>query len=580
MIDYLGKFLNILHSARYYKPSQLKWYFYYRVRNFLPISLWFSPNVPLEIQIEERKKESLRRYAKLWAEHISLKKEEIDSILEGRVKFAGEEFCLNESLEGTKVKISPLASYELHSFDFIWKLCIYYFQSFDERIEKFVKDCIVRWIELNPPGTPVSWDPYPTSFRIRYVLTAYSIWGWNDEQILHSVWLQLQYLTRSLELHLLGNHILQNLCGALVGAEVVSPEFKENLLKTLCIELEEQILEDGGHYERVPMYHFHVLCDLLWLLAVLDPMPLFIKETVIKMLKFGEGITLSDGNYPLFGDSVYEHLPRCEEILHVGYKLTGIVPQTNIPKKALKDFPHSGYYLFKCQTVGKRDIEMVIKGGEPGPYFQLAHAHSDQLSYELLVDGKRFVVDSGVDGYAGSKYRLFQRSSKAHNIIWIDGVDQLEAWGTFRVARRGRCEVEEVKTEPLFRFVGRYYYYTGERIKRTVELNYPFLSIKDEVMCRPDRRFVYNFVHFHPNVNVVLEDSGNNCIIATGYGIQVNLDIIGTDSVELVKGLRDYSQGWYSERFGYTVPNNVVVMLKRNTEHSKVLMFEYKFRFE
>lgn len=578
MDNFFSEVFRIFYTLKNYRTSQLGWYLYYRVRKLFPVSLWFSLKCPSNIQPDNDKIERLKRFALFWGKVAKPTKEEIEKILKGEIEYAGEICDLEILLSDKNSNVSPLALYGLHSFEFLWKLCLFYLDSTDARIEEFAKDCVKRWIEHYPPGREVAWDPYPTSFRIRYFLTALSIWKWEDKFILDSIWLQIQYLYRSLEFHLLGNHLIQNIVGCLVGAEIFSIGFREKLLKLLQKELEEQILEDGGHYERVPMYHFHVILDLLWLVAILDPVPKFLEEKFRNMCKFAEDITMSDGNYPLFGDSVYHHLPTWKEISSVAEQLLGDSIKNKEFKPELVDLKSSGYYIFRHSASSGKKVELVVRGGSAGVDYQLAHAHSDQLSYEILVDGNRFIVDSGMHGYAGSPYRKFQRSCRAHNIVWIEGVEQLEAWGVFRVARRGRCEIEEVKREnDVFKFVGSYYFYSGERHKRTMEFRFPTLFVRDEVAFLRQSRKVYNFIHFHPNVNVQLD---NGSIIAFGYGIRVNLFFTGADNLIVHKGLSDFSQGWYSERFGSSVPNCVVVLEKQCDLDTTSFAFEYKLVFD
>ncbi len=578
MADNFEKIFKMFHTLRHYRKSQLGWYLYYRVRKLLPVSWWFSCKVPSGITIDAEKKEKLRSFAKIWAETSYWNQSEVDRIINGEVEYAGEKYPLSRFLMGVEDGISPLARYGLHSFEFLWKLCLFYLSSGNEDIERLAKNCVLEWINSNPPGKPISWDPYPTSYRIRYILSACAIWNWNESQILESVFLQIRYLLKSLEFHLLGNHLIQNLCGLLVGAELFSLEIKDKVLEMLEKELREQILEDGGHYERVPMYHFHVLIDLLWLTAVLEPVPEFLENAIERMLRFAKDITLSDGNYPLFGDSVYYHLPSWNEVSYVAGKLTNIKIKDNGSEANLVKLADSGYYLFRYGSKGERNIELVVRAGKPGPDYQLAHAHCDQLSYEMLIEGKRFIVDSGINGYAGSLYRSFQRSTRAHNTVWIEGVEQLEGWGVFRVARRGRCLVEEARFEDdTFKFIATYHFYTGEKHRRIIEFNYPYMKVSDEVFCLPKSYSVFNFIHFHPNVDVEAQDS---CIIATGYGIRVKLLVYGNTCVSLVKGVKDLSQGWYSERFGLSVPNSVVIMEKQNNERSKYLILKYQQKIE
>jgi hypothetical protein len=47
-------------------------------------------------------------------------------------------------------------------------------------------------------------------------------------------------------------------------------------------------------------------------------------------------------------------------------------------------------------------------------------------------------VDAGVHDYEASEMRRYCRSTAAHNTVEIEGEDQCEFWGAFRVARRGR----------------------------------------------------------------------------------------------------------------------------------------------
>jgi hypothetical protein len=80
----------------------------------------------------------------------------------------------------------------------------------------------------------------------------------------------------------------------------------------------------------------------------------------------------------------------------------------------------------------------VADVGPPCPPDLPAHAHADCLSFELAVDGKRTIVDSGTSTYAPGERRAHERSTRAHNTVEVDCANQSEVWGAFRVARRAR----------------------------------------------------------------------------------------------------------------------------------------------
>ena len=90
--------------------------------------------------------------------------------------------------------------------------------------------------------------------------------------------------------------------------------------------------------------------------------------------------------------------------------------------------------------------QLILDVGDPCPDDLPAHAHADCLSFELWVDGERWVVDTGTSTYEAGPRRAYERSTAAHNTVEIDGEDQTEVWGIFRAARRARGTLELVTT--------------------------------------------------------------------------------------------------------------------------------------
>jgi len=73
--------------------------------------------------------------------------------------------------------------------------------------------------------------------------------------------------------------------------------------------------------------------------------------------------------------------------------------------------------------------------GQPCPPDLPAHAQADCLTFELAIDGERVVVDPGTSVYGSGPQRAWERSTRAHNTITVDGTDQTEVWGSFRAGR-------------------------------------------------------------------------------------------------------------------------------------------------
>src|SRR5579883_2790561 len=116
-----------------------------------------------------------------------------------------------------------------------------------------------RWIAENPPCHGNGWEPYPTSIRLVNWIKYFLAGNEPQKNWLESLALQAQWLSLRPEYHLLGNHLLAN-AKALIfaGAYLRGPDADRWLRQGLRIEhdqLREQILPDGGHFERSPMYH-------------------------------------------------------------------------------------------------------------------------------------------------------------------------------------------------------------------------------------------------------------------------------------------------------------------------------------
>lgn len=302
---------------------------------------------------------------------------------------------------------------------------------------------IARWMADNSPGHGNGWEPYPLSLRIvnwvKWVLAGHSL----DQAALQSLAVQARYLRRRLEVHLLGNHLLANAKALLFagtffqGAE--AQEWRDKGRKLLLRELPEQILPDGGHFERSPMYHAILLEDVLDLLQLAKVYPDVFAETEIalwrdtacRMLEWLRMMCHPDGDIALFNDAalgIAAHpsaLSRYAEVigLHVDPS----------PRREVEALTASGYVRMEAGPA-----VLIADVGEIGPDYVPAHAHADTLSFELSLYGKRVMVNGGTATYAPGPERLAQRGTAMHNTVQIDGVDSSEVWSSFRVARRAR----------------------------------------------------------------------------------------------------------------------------------------------
>jgi hypothetical protein len=108
---------------------------------------------------------------------------------------------------------------------------------------------------------------------------------------------------------------------------------------------------------------------------------------------------------------------------------------------ASRALPHSGYYLLQCGRMG-RAISVVFDCGELGLGPLAGHGHADAMSFTLRVYGADVLVDPGAyDYFSYPKWREYFRSTRAHNTVVIDDLDQSVIRGPFLWGRRAnaRC---------------------------------------------------------------------------------------------------------------------------------------------
>ncbi len=339
----------------------------------------------------------------------------------------------------------------------LWRYNLHYFDYLHDPRRSDENKCflIADWIQRNPPRTEDAWEPYTVSLRIVnwikfFLLPNIAGLKESSERPLRREWLeslyqQVLWLEKNVEYHILANHYLKNgvalFFAGLYFQGIDADRWLHKGLKIFQEELAEQFLADGGHFERSPMYHSICVVDCLDILNLTTNSPAMISgkitdEFIGKVraaLDFLNDICLPDGGIPLFNDSAFGIAPTPSQIFDYAERVIGYNRLPQPTSSAVTTLSTSGYYV--CRHA--RDM-IIIDCGPIGPDYQPGHAHCDTLSYELAIDGRRVVVDSGVFDYEPSQERAYVRSTRAHNTVIVDGMEQSEVWGVFRVARRAR----------------------------------------------------------------------------------------------------------------------------------------------
>lgn len=345
--------------------------------------------------------------------------------------FLSETYALSE-VGWNGALTSKLWRYNLHYFNFLL------FKGLPNDKLDLQIGIIEDWIEKNPFGVGIGWEPYPCSLRIINWIKWHWATGRLTKKAKLSLWNQVRWLASRPEYHLLGNHLFINAKALLFANAFFELGFYSSIYikgkNIINEELSEQFLNDGAHFELSPMYHSLAMEDLLDLISISKQLSNDFPIDNI-LLKYYKGMSwlqnMSYENEELahFNDCANEIAPTYSQLVTYASQL-GVHRDVNSSKN-INFYAKSGFIVFK-----NKNSHLIVDVGKIGPDYLPGHAHADTLSFELAIKGGRVIVNSGTSMYGESKERLRQRGTSAHSTVEIDGLNSSEVWAGFRVARR------------------------------------------------------------------------------------------------------------------------------------------------
>ena len=510
--------------------------------------------------------------------------------------------------------LSHLWRYHLHYFDYCEDLLVDFRQSGNPDNYAVFKTMAQSWMQANDKIYGDGWHPYTLSLRI--VNWLHALDGFADPlsadqafrmQLLVSIRGQLEELSRDLEHDVRGNHIIKNLRALLIGGGTFQDRHAQKwldlALQLLQVEIDEQILPDGGHFERNPGYHLAVFKDLLecavWLQRNRHVRYTWLDDGLRRMLGWLITVSQPENRLPLLKDTTLDSRQSIAELLAAGalylqspeFKLSeefGLYPlllfgregqtlfeswkiHTHSPDSAA--LHASGFYLLRDDTT--LDL-LIFDAGRVCPDYLPAHAHADLLSFELTCSGTPIVVDSGVYEYTAGQWRDYFRSTRAHNTVELNGCNQSDVWGSFRMAARalpGEVVWDNQEDHVLVQASHDGYARAPHKAihhRAAFWQKGRFWLILDRIVGERTNRTA-SHIHFHPVVQVEQEDADVWQLLNAPEPLW--LTAFGHKRLGLCSGeTAPRVQGWYSERFGNIMPNTVLTL---HGEHARDVCLGY-----
>ncbi len=343
-------------------------------------------------------------------------------------------------------------------------------------------------------------EPYPASLRIIAMIRLFSQESEKTSLLFPFVHAELDFLSKKIEYHLLGNHLLENGFALLMGGAFFSNrkwiKLGEEILEG---QLQEQILPDGAHFELSPMYHQIIFFRLLELIDWYSNwhqkqkrIEGFLIDKAAMMRSWLEKMTFRNGEIPHFNDSA-------EGISFSTKWLTKYADNLGIASKALP-LSASGY-----RSISRDSYECKIDFSQLGPSYQPGHAHADALSFILYYKDKPVFVEVGTSTYEINANRDLQRATRSHNTVEFNNLNQSQVYGGFRVGKRAVTNI--LKDEEYFIEADHNGYFKtyGIKHKRGYKFKEKGIEISDQILGSAAHTSIAYF-HLHPDVEIIEEE--------------------------------------------------------------------------
>lgn len=408
-MNLLFKINLIFNTIKHLKLSQIYWQIIYRIKKKTSLN---QINNKLEI-------------TPIYFQYYLIQKDKY--LGDNHFRFLNLEKKFGSSIDWKYEEFGKLWNYNLEYFDYLQQ----------DDIDLNIRAVLLKDFYTFSIEHAKVLEPYPVSLRLINSIKFLSRYEIKDAYLLNCLQQEAKYLYENLEYHILGNHLLENGFALLLSGYY----FNEKLWikkgeEILSYELEEQIHQDGAHFELSPMYHqiilFRVLELIDWYTCIGQNNEFndFIKKVASRMLSFLEHISFENGDIPHFNDSSTGIAYTTKELVEYA-KILG-VSSCELP---LSD---SGY-----RSLMNNNFEIKIDVAQLAVDYQPGHAHADSLGFIMYYNKQPFLIEQGTSTYQINDRRALERSSSAHNTVTIHQRNHSNVWSGFRVAERAKTFIIE-----------------------------------------------------------------------------------------------------------------------------------------
>lgn len=334
-------------------------------------------------------------------------------ILQGRVPLAGR--VLDTEGESPFELDLPSREFAVRLYSFGW---VRHMRSLtDDNDFAGLRKLIGDWMATHGRQiNGLSWDPDIIAQRIIAWLSHSPVILRNAEhafyrRFLKSLGFQLRYLRHVADTTSDGEARLRVRI-ALAMASIAMPASANTIRKAardLDLELDRQILPDGGHSSRNPRVGLELLLDLLPLRQTYvnlgHDVPSRLIPCIDRMYPALRFFRHQGGELALFNGATSTLANELMSVLR--YDETSGAP--------FRGLPHINY-----ERLAMGDTVVIMDTGLPlSPELSL-NAHAGCLSFEMSSGRHRFIINAGSPKFAGERFRQMARATAAHSTVTIN----------------------------------------------------------------------------------------------------------------------------------------------------------------
>ncbi len=217
---------------------------------------------------------------------------------------------------------------------------------------------------------------------------------------------------------------------------VLFPEFKESAewrrvaMERLYRELDNQVYLDGAQVELSSSYHQVSLRNFVmaYNLGCLNgqPIPPDYVAKLERLYDYDLYLAMPDLRMPALNDGDWTDIrPWMKNALEFFPERKDFQwaasggSQGERPTTLSTAFPYAGHFVMRSGW-DQDDAYLLFDGGP----FGYGHQHEDKLNIVVYAEGRVHLTDPGNYPYDGSQWRRYVLSTRAHNTVLVDGLEQ------------------------------------------------------------------------------------------------------------------------------------------------------------